>query len=154
MKQERHNAIRELLSTAQITNQDELRRKLRKRGFAVTQATLSRDFHELHVYKGPAGYALANGNGSGVAIDAQDEDAPPDVAAMLDSFGLRVQRAANQVIVRTIKGGAQPTAAALDSEDWLEVVGTIAGDDTVLIICQDHKDAADVESRLRTMLES
>ena len=60
----------------------------------------------------------------------------------------------NQVVVRTVMGGAQPVAASLDYEDWPEVVGTIAGDDTVLIICQDSRHAADVESKMRTILES
>lgn len=149
MKHERHNAIRELLGSSQITNQDELRRKLRRRGFEVTQATLSRDIHELRIYKGPSGYALPNGNGGGVAID----DGPPSVAEVLESFGLHVRHAMNQVIVRTVMGGAQPVAAALDHEDWPEVVGTIAGDDTVLIICQDARHASEVEARFRTMLQ-
>jgi arginine repressor len=60
----RHNAIRELVANAPVTNQDELRRKLRRRGFAVTQATLSRDIHELRLSKGPGGYSLPNGNGA------------------------------------------------------------------------------------------
>jgi transcriptional regulator of arginine metabolism len=67
---------------------------------------------------------------------------------------LRVRHAMNQVILRTVMGGAQPVAAALDHEDWPEVVGTIAGDDTVLVICQDVKHAVALESRLRTILES
>jgi transcriptional regulator of arginine metabolism len=152
MKPERLNAIRELLATAQITNQDELRRKLRKRGFEVTQATLSRDIHQLRVYKGPSGYALPGGNGNG-AGDAED-DGPPSVAEVLQGFGLRVRHAMNQVILRTVMGGAQPVAAALDYEEWPEVVGTLAGDDTVLVICQDARHAVEVESRLRTMLQS
>lgn len=150
MKHERHNTIRELLASAQITNQDELRRKLRRRGFEVTQATLSRDIHELHVYKGPAGYSLPSGNGAAV----EEDDGPPSVAEVLESFGLRVRRAMNQVILRTVMGGAQPVAASLDHEEWPEVVGTLAGDDTVLIICQDARHATEVEMRLRTILES
>ena len=61
MKQDRHTAIRELVAGAPIGSQDELRRRLVKRGFEVTQATLSRDIHELHLYKGPNGYAAPNG---------------------------------------------------------------------------------------------
>lgn len=72
----------------------------------------------------------------------------------MESFGLGVRRAINQVVLRTVMGGAQPMAAALDGEGWSEVVGTIAGDDTVLVICPDVKRAHDVESRLRKMLES
>ena len=150
MKHLRHNAIRELVATSPVSNQDELRRKLRRQGFEVTQATLSRDIHEMRLSKGPAGYMLPNGNGAA----EEEDDGPPSVAEVLESFGLRAQRAMNQVIMRTVMGGAQPVAAALDYEEWPEVVGTIAGDDTVLVICQDVKHATEVENRLRTMLES
>ncbi len=73
---------------------------------------------------------------------------------MIESFGLRVRQAMNQVVVGTVMGGAQPVAAALDYEGWPEVVGTVAGDDTVLVICADILHASDVESKLRMILES
>lgn len=152
MKYQRHNAIRDLVAKTPVSNQDELRRKLRRRGFEVTQATLSRDIHELRLSKGPGGYALPNGNGNGGA--AMEDDAPPSVKEMLESFGMRVQQAMNQVIVRTVMGGAQPVAAALDYAEWPDVVGTIAGDDTVLVICPDQRRAGEVEARLRKILES
>lgn len=149
MKSQRHNAIRELVSSSLVTSQDEMRRKLRRRGFEVTQATLSRDIHELRLSKGPAGYSLPSSSGSTV-----EDDSPPSLEEMIENFGLRVRRAMNQVVVRTVTGGAQPMAAALDHEGWNDVVGTLAGDDTVLVICLDQRKAAEVESRLRTMLES
>jgi transcriptional regulator of arginine metabolism len=153
MKYQRHNAIRDLVAKSPVSNQDELRRKLRRRGFEVTQATLSRDIHELRLSKGPGGYSLPNGHGNGSAA-ALEEDAPPSVDEMLESFGMRVRQAMNQVIVRTVMGGAQPVAAALDHAEWPDVVGTIAGDDTVLVICPDQRRAAEVEARLRKILES
>ena len=153
MKDLRHNAIRDLVAHSRVTNQDELRRKLRRRGFQVTQATLSRDIHELRLFKGPGGYSLPNGTANGASAAVED-DAPPSVEEMLDSFGLRVVHAMNQVIVRTVMGGAQPVAASLDREAWPEVAGTIAGDDTVLVICQDQRRAGEVEVRLRKILES
>jgi transcriptional regulator of arginine metabolism len=151
MKYQRHNAIRDLVAKTPVSNQDELRRKLRRRGFEVTQATLSRDIHELRLSKGPGGYALPNGNGNGAVLQ---DDAPPSVREMLESFGVRVQQAMNQVIVRTVMGGAQPVAAALDYAEWPDVVGTIAGDDTVLVICPDQRRAGEVEARMRKILES
>jgi transcriptional regulator of arginine metabolism len=154
MKFQRHNAIKSLLASSRVTNQDQLRRKLRRRGFAVTQATLSRDIHELRLSKGPSGYSLPNGNGNHRASSVIEDDAPPSVAEMIESFGLRVRQAMNQVVLVTVMGGAQPVAAALDREGWPEVVGTIAGDDTVLVICPDARRAGEVESRLRTILES
>jgi transcriptional regulator of arginine metabolism len=155
MKLQRLDAIRELLANSPVTNQDELRRKLRRRGIHVTQATLSRDIHELRLSKGPGGYALPNGKGGhGSATAVEEDDSPPSVAEMIESFGMRVRQAMNQVVVGTVMGGAQPVAAALDYEEWPEVVGTVAGDDTVLVICPDPRRAGEVEARLRTMLES
>ena len=77
------------------------------------------------------------------------------LAEMIESFGMRVRKAMNQVVVGTVMGGAQPLAAALDYEEWEDIVGTIAGDDTVLVICPDPRHrGSEVEARLRTMLES
>jgi transcriptional regulator of arginine metabolism len=154
MKTERHNAIRDLVGTSLIQSQDDLRRKLRRRGFAVTQATLSRDLHEMHLFKGPGGYGLPNGNGNGSAIAEEDDDSPPGVAELLDTFGMKSQQAMNQVVIGTVMGGAQPVAAALDYEQWPEIIGTIAGDDTVLVICPDIRRAAEVQAKFRRMLES
>ncbi len=91
-----------------------MRRRLVKRGFEVTQATLSRDIHELHLYKGPNGYAVPNG----VTYD----DDLPQTAEMLSSFGLRVKQAINQLVLITTSGSAQPVALAIDGEigrKWL-----------------------------------
>jgi transcriptional regulator of arginine metabolism len=154
MKTQRLNVIREVLTGNAVTSQDDLRRKLRRRGIHVTQATLSRDMHELQLFKGPHGYSLANGNGAKAAAAAAEEDQPPTLKEMLDSFGLRVKQAMNQVVLGTQKGGAQPVAAALDREDWPEVAGTIAGDDTVLVICTDTRQASEIAARLRTILQA
>src|ERR1700722_86694 len=130
MKLQRHNAIRELVGLTLVANQDDLRRKLRRRGFEMTQATLSRDIHELRLAKGPGGYSLPNGNGNGNGFASHVYNSPPSVAEMVESFGLSVVRAMNQVVLRTTMGGAQPMAAALDRGGWNELIGTIAGDDT------------------------
>jgi transcriptional regulator of arginine metabolism len=153
VKTQRLNIIREVLAGTPVTSQDDLRRKLRRRGIHVTQATLSRDMHELQLFKGPRGYSLPNGNGGTSASAVEDDDQPPTLKEMLDSFGMRVKQAMNQVVVGTVLGGAQPVAAALDREEWYEVLGTIAGDDTVLLICADTRQAGDVAARLRTILE-
>jgi transcriptional regulator of arginine metabolism len=155
MKLERHNAIQDLVGSSPIQNQNDLRRKLRRRGFAVTQATLSRDLHELHLFKGPAGYGLPNGNENGnvSSVAEEDDDSPPSVADVLETFGLRSRQAMNQVVIGTVMGGAQPVAAALDYEEWPEVLGTIAGDDTVLVICPDLRRAAEVQAKLRKILD-
>jgi transcriptional regulator of arginine metabolism len=145
MKQQRHAAIRELLAKSSIASQDDLRRKLAGRGFHVTQATLSRDIHELRLNKGPTGYSLP-GNGE------SDEDALPGIREVLESFGLEVRQALNLLVMLTTTGSAQPIAAGIDYEDWPEVVGTIAGDDNVLIICPDEKQAAALKTRIEGYL--
>ena len=141
MKLQRHTAIRELLANTSIANQDELRRKLAEKGFHVTQATLSRDINELKLSKGPTGYSLP------AALPLED-DGLPGIRDVLRSFGLEVRQATNLLVVITITGGAQPIAAGIDYEDWPEVVGTIAGDDTVLIICPDEKQARTLKLRM------
>lgn len=146
-KQERHSTIRHLVAAETITSQDELRRRLAKRGFDVTQATLSRDIHELRIFKGPAGYSTANGNG----LHAEVEDEPA-VDEILGSFGIAVRQAQNQLVLRTTSGGAQPVALAIDHEAWSEVVGTLAGDDTILIVCPDNRRATALREKLERMI--
>ncbi len=149
MKLQRHTAMRELLTeaattSAPIANQDELRRQLARRGFHVTQATLSRDIHDLRLSKGPAGYSLP--------AAPVNEDELPGIRDVLRSFGLEVRQAGNLLVLITITGGAQPIAAGIDYEDFPEVVGTIAGDDTVLIICPDDKQARTLKLRTEEMI--
>jgi transcriptional regulator of arginine metabolism len=146
-KYDRHNAIRDLVASASVTSQDELRRKLVRRGYDVTQATLSRDIHEMRLYKGPNGYALPS-NGAGT----HEEDELPSIREVLASFGLKVKQAQNQLVLITTAGSAQPVALGIDHEDWDEVVGTIAGDDTVLIICPDQRRATNLCERLEEMI--
>ena len=140
MKQQRHGTIRELLTQAPIASQDELRRKLALRGFHVTQATLSRDIHELNLYKGPSGYSVATNSHNG--------DSLPGIREVLRSFGLEARQALNLLVLITTTGSAQPVAAGIDYEDWPEVVGTIAGDDTVLVICADNRQARILKTRI------
>ena len=130
----RQRSILDALRQGPIASQETLQRALRKRGFKVGQATLSRDIRELNLSKTGDGYALPQAEGSaGLAL------AP--VSRLVREFVLEVRTAQNQLVVKTIVGSAQPVAAALDETDWEELVGTIAGDDTILIVCPD-KDAA------------
>lgn len=140
MKQQRHATIREILGQVPIASQEDLRRKLALRGFNVTQATLSRDIHELHLYKGPSGYSITNG--------AEADDSLPGIREVLRSFGLEARQALNLLVLITTTGSAQPVAAGIDYEDWPEVIGTIAGDDTVLVICPDNRQAKTLKTRI------
>src|SRR5271167_2735051 len=87
MKPERHSVIREIVASTPVASQHQLRRKLVRRGFDVTQATLSRDIRELRLYKGPGGYALPNGMNSDV------EDDEPTVQEVLRGFALKIKQA-------------------------------------------------------------
>lgn len=107
----------------------------------MTQATLSRDIHELRLAKGPTGYLLP---GSG---DAEELDSP-GIRQVLEGFALEVRQAINLLVLVTSTGSAQTVAAGIDYEDWSDVVGTIAGDDTVLIICPDEKQGQTVRTRI------
>jgi transcriptional regulator of arginine metabolism len=146
-KQERHNLIRQLVAAESIASQDELRRRLARRGCGVTQATLSRDVHEMRLYKGPNGYASPNGNGH-----VEEEEEQLAVNEVLSSFGVAVKQAQNQLVLRTTSGAAQPVALAIDHEEWSDVVGTLAGDDTVLIICPDPRRASSMREKLERMI--
>jgi transcriptional regulator of arginine metabolism len=130
----RQKAILALLEQGPIASQEDLQRVLHKRGFRVGQATLSRDIRELNLVKGSDGYRRA-GNGSG------SDSVLPSVMHLARQFVLEIRLAQNLLVVKTTVGSAQPVAAAVDASHWPEVVGTIAGDDTVLVIATDNKKA-------------
>ncbi len=152
MKLHRQTLIRKLLQGAAVSNQDDLRRQLAGAGVHVTQATLSRDMRELKLLKGPRGYALPDPSNPSGRGDADFDDTLPALADLLSSFGLQVRQAANQLVLLTAKGAAGPVAAGLDDEEYPETLGTIAGDNTVLIICAHEVAATTLRRRLETYL--
>lgn len=137
--------IVELLQHAPAASQDDLRKLLAKEGFRVTQATLSRDIHELGLVKSNEGYTLPGS-------PAATETALPPAARIFPEFVLGVHEAQNLVVVKTSLGSAQPVAAALDAEAWPEMLGSIAGDDTVLIITKSSRAAHALALRFRELL--
>lgn len=141
----RQREILELVGQGQIPSQETLQRALRKRGFKVGQATLSRDIRDLNLSKTSTGYALAAGESSaGLAL--------PPVSRLVREFALEVRLAQNLLVVKTVVGSAQAVAAALDGEEWPELTGTVAGDDTILIVCADKDDAKKLAKRIEEML--
>jgi transcriptional regulator of arginine metabolism len=141
----RQRAILELLKQEPVASQEDLQRALRKRGIRVGQATLSRDIRDLGLGKTAHGYALPHGDGP-------VSPALPPVSRLVREFVLEVRAAQNLLVIKTIVGSAQPVAAALDEEDWAEAIGTIAGDDTILMICPDKADAKKLAERVQEML--
>lgn len=141
----RQRLILEVLEQGPAASQDDLRKALAKHGLRVTQATLSRDIHKLRLVKTSEGYVLSN-NGH-----APEPTLPP-VTRVLRDFVLEVREAQNLLVVKTSAGSAQPVAAALDAEGWPESVGTVAGDDTILIISPDKRSAHKLATRIREMV--
>jgi transcriptional regulator of arginine metabolism len=141
----RQRAILDALKHGTFASQEDLQRVMRKRGFRVGQATLSRDIRDLNLSKTHHGYSLPQGE-SALAV------ALPPVSRLVREFVLDIRSAQNQLVIKTIVGSAQPVAAAMDEVDWPEVVGTIAGDDTILIVCPDKEEARKLAGRLGEML--
>jgi transcriptional regulator of arginine metabolism len=142
-KRLRQKAILQLLEQGPLGSQEDLQHDLAKRGHKVGQATLSRDIHELGLVKTGAGYARPPGGA---------EPALPPVSRLIREFVLEVQPAENLLVIKTTVGSAQPVAAALDGEHWPEAIGTIAGDDTILIVCPQKKAARRLAARIEEML--
>lgn len=141
----RQRAVLDVLKHGSVASQEDLQRHLRRRGFKVGQATLSRDIRDLNLSKTSQGYSLPHGdNGMGIAL--------PPVSRLVREFVLDVRSAQNLLVVKTIVGSAQPVAAALDETDWPELVGTLAGDDTILIVCPDKDEARGLADRIQEML--
>jgi transcriptional regulator of arginine metabolism len=141
----RQKAILDLLERGPVASQEELQRALNRRGLKVGQATLSRDIRDLGLVKTATGYAQPQG-------ETASESALPPVSRLVREFVLEVRPAQNLLVIKTTVGSAQPVAAALDGEDWPEAVGTIAGDDTILIVCPDKRAASRLASRTHEML--
>lgn len=144
-KSYRQGQILNVIRARQIFTQDELAAELKTQGIAATQVTLSRDLRELQLVK--------TGNGYREMDPADEGEDPPPLGRLVADFLRDVRLAQNQVVLKTDPGHASIIAVALDNEDWPEVAGTIAGDDTVLVIATDNGTAAKVRQRLLDYLE-
>jgi transcriptional regulator of arginine metabolism len=146
-KRERHATIRQIVESRAVSSQESLRKLLRHRGWDVTQSTLSRDLHEMGLARIPTAdgvrYAFPELGEEGGSASATLEVVLPPLFRRLDGVG-------ELIVLRTATGGAQPVAVALDAEDIPDVLGTVAGDDTILIICRSGK----ARERLSRLLSS
>lgn len=142
----RQGQILKLIGAEPVANQDDLRRRLGSMGVRVTQATLSRDLRELRLVKTAEGYRPLG--------SSPEESAPVrQLARALREFLVEMRPAQNMLVLKTPPGGAQPLAAAVDSEHWKEVAGTLAGDDTVLIITPTRAARAAIQKRMEDLLQ-
>jgi transcriptional regulator of arginine metabolism len=144
-KRTRHRAILELVEEQVVGSQEELRQLLRRRGWDVTQSTLSRDLRELRLARIPTA--------DGVRYASPDSRSAEEPRFGLDDvlprFFASVDGVGELLVLKTIPGGAQPVAEALDSQEWSEIVGTIGGENTILIVCRSAAARDKVEKRLR-----
>lgn len=131
-KQKRQQTILDIVRSNRVHSQDELRQILLRRGIDATQATLSRDLRELRIAKLPH----AEGESYYVAA-AEDDVASPNLERLLPHLLVSTDGVDHLVLVKTLVGGAQAVAEAIDMEEWPEVLGTLAGDDTILVIIRD-----------------
>lgn len=143
----RRSQILDILKAEAVADQAELRRKLAQRGIRVTQATVSRDVRELGVAKTREGYRLP---------DAGEPVAPPQPAlpVILKEFLREVRQASNLVIVKTHPGNAHTVAMALDLADWREIMGTVAGDDTIFVAAVGARQAAQLRKKILAVVAS
>jgi transcriptional regulator of arginine metabolism len=145
MKSYRQSAIVELVDAEAITSQEQLRERLRARGIEATQATLSRDIRDLGLIKRAVDGAYRRAGSDGrPAIDPETE-----CRTAVDDYLRRYDVVDQLVVLKTDTGQAQPLAVAIDRAALPEIVGTIAGDDTILVICRSAPDAAGLSKRLQ-----
>lgn len=144
----RHGQILRLVSGQPISNQEELRRRLAAQKMRVTQATLSRDLQELRLVKTQEGYKPATAAPQEpVALQM------PPLTRALREFLVDIRPAENLLVLKTPPSGAQPLAAAVDAAKFPEIAGTIAGDDTVLIITPSKKTRDSLQKKLEALLK-
>jgi transcriptional regulator of arginine metabolism len=141
----RQGQILRLVTDARISNQEELRRRLAAQRLRVTQATLSRDLQELRLVKTHEGYKQE-------AALPEDSAGLPSLTRALAEFLLDVRPAENMLVLKTPPSGAQPLAAAVDGAKFGEIAGTIAGDDTVLIITPDRKSRESLQKKIESLV--
>ena len=148
MKVERHSKIIELIHKYEIETQEELADRLNQEGFHVTQATVSRDIRELKLTK----LAMDNGRQKYIIVSGSDEKLNEKYLHVFQDGFLSVDRAENILVIKTVSGMAMAVAAALDAMQWHEVVGRIAGDDTIMAAIRTREEALIIMERLRKLV--
>ena len=151
LKKNRHNTILEIIANQEIDTQEELARQLREAGYDVTQATVSRDIRELNLYK-----VSADGGKQKYAILRQEDSRHLEdkyIRVLKDGFS-SMDMAQNILVVKTVSGMAMAVAAAIDAMRFQEIVGSIAGDDTIMMAVRTVDDTAKLMGRIWELLHS
>lgn len=148
MKRDRHGKIIELIGRYDIETQEELAEKLNEAGFQVTQATVSRDIRELKLTKMTMG-----GRQRYVAVQEHSRQMGEKYIGILRDGFVSMDVAQNILVIKTVSGMAMAVAAALDALHWQDIVGCIAGDDTVFCAIRTVEDTLQVMDKLRKMMK-
>lgn len=149
MKYSRHAKILELIERYQIETQEELAEKLKENGMDVTQATVSRDIKELRLIK----VMVDDEHYRYAPISHSETSITNKLLTIFTESFVSCDYANNIVIVKTLPGMAQASASAVDTLKWTEIVGTIAGDDTIMIVCRAEKIAEELVNKLSKMIK-
>ena len=149
MKAKRQALIREIVEAQSIQTQEELADALRKHGMVVTQATVSRDIREMHLLK-----VLADdGSYRYATMEKGDTGVSDRLIRMLADSVVEMNYANNLIVIRTLPGSAHVAAEAVDNLKWPEVLGTIAGDNTILVIVRANDEVDAVMKRFRSIIK-
>lgn len=149
MKEKRHEKIIELIGQYDIETQDELADRLREAGFQVTQATVSRDIRKLKLSKVPG----KNGRQKYALLTGQDHQMAEKYVGILREAFVSMDSAQNILVIKTVSGMAMALATALDNIDWKEILGCVAGDDTVMCVIRTEADTAAVMEELKKIVD-
>ncbi|HHZ13018.1 MAG TPA: arginine repressor [Clostridiales bacterium] len=145
MKYTRHSKILEIIESMDIETQEELAEELRKRGIDVTQATVSRDIKELRLVKVMA----SSGISKYALIDNAETGISQKLIRVFAESVVSMDSSNNLIVIKTIAGSAQAAASAIDSLGWEEIVGCIAGDDTILVVVRENQPVNDIINRFQ-----
>ncbi len=144
MKKARHDAILSLIENESIGTQEALLERLLEEGFSVTQATISRDIKALRLIKTPTG----DGEYKYVYVQKDSEDYTQKYYSILSHSVVSVNYAGNMAVVKCYTGMAQAACTAVDNINMDKIVGTLAGDDTIFVLCKDESAAAELKKRI------
>lgn len=147
MKQKRHFRIREIIREKAIETQEELAEELRKLGFNVTQATVSRDIKELRLIK------ILRDNGRYCYAEPDRTSLVSDkLLRMFKDSIISITSSENLIVIKTLSGTASAAAEAIDGLNWKELLGTIAGDNTILVISESKKATKDLIGKFEQIM--
>ena len=149
MKAKRQALIREIVEAQSIQTQEELAEALRAHGMVVTQATVSRDIREMHLLK----VLAEDGSYRYATMEKSDSGMNDRLIRMLSDSVVEMNSANNLIVIHTLPGSAHVAAEAIDSLRWPETIGTIAGDNTILVIVRANEEVDAVMRRFRSIIK-